>query len=91
MVHAVGRSIPRVDGADKVTGAALYVDDLHVPGCLHAATVRSETTNASIRSSAGSLERGSAAPPDPGIRRQMNNTTRDVTSPGHPAAGSDKF
>ncbi|MBT8494713.1 MAG: xanthine dehydrogenase family protein molybdopterin-binding subunit [Deltaproteobacteria bacterium] len=37
----VGASLPRVDGDDKVKGTALYVDDLTLPGMLHAATVRS--------------------------------------------------
>lgn len=38
----VGRSIPRVDGTAKVTGAARYVDDLVMPDMLHGATVRSQ-------------------------------------------------
>ena len=38
---AVGSSIRRVDGAAKVTGRALYVDDLSMPGMLFGATVRS--------------------------------------------------
>jgi CO/xanthine dehydrogenase Mo-binding subunit len=37
----VGRSVPRVDGVAKVTGAARYLDDLDLPGCWHGATVRS--------------------------------------------------
>ena len=37
----VGQSVPRVDGASKVRGAAIYVDDMVVPGALHGATVRS--------------------------------------------------
>src|SRR5687768_12525424 len=40
--NPVGTSPPRVDGANKVTGAALYVDDLACPaGTLHGRTVRS--------------------------------------------------
>jgi CO/xanthine dehydrogenase Mo-binding subunit len=38
---SVGVRVPRIDGADKVTGRALYLDDLHVPGVLHGRTVRS--------------------------------------------------
>lgn len=39
---AIGTSPPRTDGVNKVTGAALYVDDLAVPaGTLHGRTVRS--------------------------------------------------
>ena len=37
----VGVSVPRLDAADKVTGRALYLDDLRVPGVLHGRTVRS--------------------------------------------------
>lgn len=35
----VGAPVTRVDARDKVTGAALYVDDLALPGMLHAALV----------------------------------------------------
>lgn len=37
----VGQSVPRTDGPAKVTGAALYVDDLTKPGTLFGATFRS--------------------------------------------------
>src|SRR6185436_11748208 len=37
----IGVSVPKREGADKVTGRALYVDDLVVPGVLHGKTVRS--------------------------------------------------
>ena len=36
---AVGAPVRRVDGDDKVTGRAVYLDDLRVPGVLHAALV----------------------------------------------------
>jgi CO/xanthine dehydrogenase Mo-binding subunit len=38
---SVGVSVPRIDAASKVTGQALYLDDLRVPGILHGRTVRS--------------------------------------------------
>ena len=38
----VGVSIKRVDGVDKVTGKALYVDDRKVPGMLFGKTLRSK-------------------------------------------------
>ncbi len=41
MSAPVGRSVPRVDGPAKVTGKALYVDDLRAPGLFHGATLRS--------------------------------------------------
>jgi len=44
----VGASIPRVDGRDKVSGAARYVDDLRLPGMLHAATVRSKVAHGTL-------------------------------------------
>jgi CO/xanthine dehydrogenase Mo-binding subunit len=46
---AVGASVPRVDGAAKVTGAARYVDDLDVPGALHGRTVRSAVPHGTLR------------------------------------------
>jgi CO/xanthine dehydrogenase Mo-binding subunit len=41
MARAVGRSVLRKDGFDKVTGAAKYIDDLSFPNLLHARTIRS--------------------------------------------------
>src|SRR5437773_4221294 len=46
---SVGRSVPRIEGTDKVTGRALYVDDLRVPGVLHGRTVRSTIARARIQ------------------------------------------
>ena len=37
----VGRNVPRKEGVAKLQGRAHYVDDLHLPGMLHGATVRS--------------------------------------------------
>ena len=44
----VGRSVPRTDAVEKVTGAAQYVADLHLPGMLHAAVLRSPHPHARI-------------------------------------------
>ncbi len=41
MGRAVGTSVRRMDGDDKVTGAAKYVDDLSFPDMLFGATIRS--------------------------------------------------
>ena len=38
----VGTSVPRVDGVAKVTGRALYLDDLDAPGAWFGQTVRSQ-------------------------------------------------
>ena len=37
----MGRNVPRKEGHAKVTGQALYVDDISFPGMLHAKTIRS--------------------------------------------------
>ncbi|HET7505950.1 MAG TPA: xanthine dehydrogenase family protein, partial [Kofleriaceae bacterium] len=41
----VGTSVPRVDGVAKVTGRALYLDDLDATGAWHGATVRSQVAH----------------------------------------------
>ncbi len=47
--HAVvGKSIPRVDGAEKVTGQARFTGDLRIPGLLHARLVLSPYAYARI-------------------------------------------
>ena len=46
---AVGRAVTRVDAEDKVTGRALYVDDMSLPGMLHAALVLPECAHARLR------------------------------------------
>jgi CO/xanthine dehydrogenase Mo-binding subunit len=45
----VGRSPPRKDGADKVTGRARYLDDLSFPDQLWGRTVRSQVPHGKIR------------------------------------------
>lgn len=45
----IGTDIPRLDGLDKLAGRARYVDDLTLPGMLHAATVRSPAARGRIR------------------------------------------
>ena len=45
---AVGRSVLRPDGLAKVTGKALYLDDLPEDGCWHGVTVRSPHPSALI-------------------------------------------
>ncbi len=46
----VGRSVPRLEGPDKVSGRACYVHNLSVPGMLHAKLVRSTVAHGRIRS-----------------------------------------
>ena len=45
----VGKSILRKEGRKKVTGQALYVDDLSFPGMLHGVTVRSSVPRGRIK------------------------------------------
>lgn len=44
----IGKSIPRKEGRKKVTGQALYVDDLSFPDMLHGVTVRSPASRGRI-------------------------------------------
>jgi CO/xanthine dehydrogenase Mo-binding subunit len=46
----VGKSVPRLEGRDKVTGASRYVDDMELPGMLYGATVRSHIARGKIKS-----------------------------------------
>ena len=47
--HILGKSVPRKEGRDKVTGRARYVDDLSFPEMLYGATVRSACPRGRIR------------------------------------------
>src|SRR5215470_7099248 len=48
-MSAIGKSIPRIDGRDKVTGAGLYAGDLKLPGMLCGKVLRSPLAHAKIR------------------------------------------
>src|SRR5215469_8789837 len=47
--HIVGRSVPRKEGRDKVTGRAQYIDDISIPDMLFGATVRSRVPRGKIK------------------------------------------
>jgi CO/xanthine dehydrogenase Mo-binding subunit len=47
--NIIGKSVPRKEGRDKVTGAARYIDDMTLPGMLYGATVRSQTPRGIIK------------------------------------------
>src|SRR5690349_9017605 len=49
MASLLGTSVPRVDGAAKVTGSALYIDDYVAPGALYGATVRTSVARGTLR------------------------------------------
>jgi CO/xanthine dehydrogenase Mo-binding subunit len=44
----LGRSVPRVDAVDKVTGAAQYVADIRLPNTLHMRVLRSTQAHARL-------------------------------------------
>ena len=45
----VGKSMPRREGPEKLTGGARYLDDLAIPGCWHGVTVRSSVAHGRIK------------------------------------------
>jgi len=47
--HPIGKPFPRKEGRKKVTGQALYVDDLSFPDMLHGVTVRSPAARGKIK------------------------------------------
>lgn len=48
--HPIGKSAPRKEGRKKVTGEALYIDDISFPEMLQGATVRSAVARGRIKS-----------------------------------------
>lgn len=46
----IGQNIPRVDARSKVTGNAIYADDIKLPGMLHGKILRSPVAHARIKS-----------------------------------------
>ncbi len=48
-LKVIGRPLPRPDVLAKVTGAAMYADDYHFPGMLHARTLRARHPHALIK------------------------------------------
>src|SRR6202453_733571 len=47
--HIVGKSVPRKEGRDKVTGRSQYIDDMVLPDMLFGATVRSRIPRGRIK------------------------------------------
>ncbi len=47
--HPIGKSAPRKEGRKKVTGAALYVDDISFPEMIYGVTVRSSVPRGRIK------------------------------------------
>jgi len=46
--NVIGKRLPRMDAKDKVTGKALYTDDLSLPGMLCGLILRSPLPHARI-------------------------------------------
>lgn len=44
----IGHSLLRVEGASKLTGKATYIDDINLPGLLHAITIRSPVSRGTL-------------------------------------------
>lgn len=85
MALTVGQSIPRVDGAEKVTGRALYASDVRVPGMAHAKILRSPLPHARIRRIAASK-----AASIPGVVAVLTRDTLNVSSPYYGAYIKDQ-
>jgi CO/xanthine dehydrogenase Mo-binding subunit len=49
MKSPIGQNVPRADGKDKVTGAAVYTGDMKLPGMLYGKVLRSPLPHARIR------------------------------------------
>lgn len=47
-LSVVGKSQPRLDGFDKLSGRSVFTDDVYLPGMLHGRAVRSERAHARI-------------------------------------------
>ncbi|HXK90436.1 MAG TPA: molybdopterin-dependent oxidoreductase, partial [Thermosynergistes sp.] len=60
ILRSVGESVARIESAEKLTGRARYVNDIHFPGLLHAALVTSPHAHARIVSIDTSKARNAA-------------------------------
>ena len=49
-MSVVGKSVPRIDALEKVTGKAMYCTDIKLPGMLYAKILRSPYPHARIKS-----------------------------------------
>jgi len=71
--HVVGQPRPRVDGYERLSGAAVYPSDVHLPGMLYAAFLRCPYPHAQLRS----LDT-SAARAMPGVHAVIDDGTPDA-------------
>jgi CO/xanthine dehydrogenase Mo-binding subunit len=85
MLQIVGQSIPRIDGAEKVTGRAIYTSDLKVTGMLHGKILRSPIPHARIRH----IDSSRAASMD-GVIAVITKNNLQVSSPHYGAYIKDQ-
>lgn len=79
---SVGKSILRVDAYDKVTGRAMYTDDLAAPGMLVGKVVRSTIANGLVKSF--DLQEALAVPGVVKILTCFDAPAIDFPTAGHP-------
>ena len=79
---SVGKSILRVDAYDKVTGRAMYTDDLAAPGMLVAKVVRSTIANGLVKGF--DLEEAQKVPGVVKILTCFDAPAIDFPTAGHP-------
>lgn len=84
-MSAVGISIRRVDGAEKVTGQALYAGDLCLPGMAYGKVLRSPLPHARIRRM--NLSKAAASP---GVLAILTRDNLNVASPSFGAYVRDQ-
>jgi CO/xanthine dehydrogenase Mo-binding subunit len=78
-LHVVGKPRPRVDGRERVTGAAEYAYDVQLPGMLVAVALRSPHAHARITHI--DVSRAEAAP---GVRAVLYEANSgDIANPGN--------
>ena len=81
----VGRSIPRVDAADKVTGRAKYTDDLCPHPVLEAAVLHSTIANGWVKSM--DISEAQALPGVVKVLTCFDVPDIQYPTPGHPWSG----
>ncbi len=76
-LSTVGRPAERIDGLEKARGEAVYTADVHLPGMLHAAVLRSPHAHARVKS----IDLA-AARQAPGVRGVVDTADRRDRLPG---------
>ena len=78
----MGKSMPRVDIPAKVTGGAIYVQDLRLPGMVHARVVRPPSYGARLRRVDTARSREDARRAEGRAQRQLPRGRRRARVPG---------